>query len=297
MAGMLSRLFGGARAHGRIEPYMPPVVRDAGAAADPSLAWSRGDRSTTGAMWGLVPSTTGEPVTAITALSVSTVYACVKRLGEDIGKLPVVIRRRLPRGGFAVDRQHPLNKVFGKPNRWQTAFEFKAYLFSSLALRGNAYACVLRRPDGTPYSMVPFSPSQVSPMLSADGTIYYHASQPALGGGLLFHQDDMIHLRGMTLDGGYVGISPIFAAPDVFGLAIAVQKHGAVLFRQGTQIPAFLRHPARLSREAQDNLIESMQRRHGGVENAHRLAVLEEGMDIVKVGMTSRRRSSCRRAS
>jgi hypothetical protein len=72
---------------------------------DYSLAWP------TPMLWGMFGgsgSNTGIPVTPLSALQSAAVYGCVLCLSEDIGKLPIEVRRRLPGGGFEVDPTHPL---------------------------------------------------------------------------------------------------------------------------------------------------------------------------------------------
>jgi phage portal protein BeeE len=45
-----------------------------------------------------------------------------------------------------------------------------------------------------------------------------------------------------------------------------------------------LKHPGRLSPEAGKRLKESWNSQYAGTENAHKTAVLEEGMDLISVG-------------
>jgi HK97 family phage portal protein len=73
----------------------------------------------------------------------------------------------------------------------------------------------------------------------------------------------------------------------VFGLGIATQQHGATLFRQGAQLNGFIKHPGKLSNDAKKNLANAFDERHGGVQNAHKTAVLDEGMQFEKVSMTN----------
>ena len=48
-----------------------------------------------------------------------------------------------------------------------------------------------------------------------------------------------------------------------------------------------LKHPSRLSPDASKRLKESWNSQYAGAENAHKTAVLEEGMDLISVGMTA----------
>jgi HK97 family phage portal protein len=236
---------------------------------------------------GVFPGSTGTPVTPVTAMQAATVYACVKRLSEDVGKLPVKIRRRARRGGWTVDNDHPLNRVFRRPNAMQTPSQCWAYYVSSLALRGNGYLATVRGRAGEPTGIIPVNPDRAYVVLGQNGELIYNFGHPLLGDQTIkLHQDNVCHAKGFSYD-GYMGISPISLAQDVFGLALAAQSHGAVLFRQGAQLKGFIKHPGNLGKEAKEYLTESFDKRFAGVQNAHRTAVLEEGMSFENVTMTN----------
>jgi HK97 family phage portal protein len=195
------------------------------------------------------------------------------------------VRRRVS-NGFKIDRDHPLNKLFRKPNRWQTWFEYQAYNVTSLCLRGNAFTVVERDGAGNPIELVPVAPDRVSIMLSEDGELWYRINSRRLGYGLVVPPDDMMHLKNISMD-GYMGVSPIAIAQDVIGLALATQQHGGILFRQGGQISGVIKFPQTLTKEASDRIANSWRESHAGVQNSHKVAVLEEGGSFEKIAMTN----------
>ena len=231
-------------------------------------------------------SNTGVPVTPFTALQSAAVYACIRAISQDMAMLAPFIRRRLLGGGYLRVNNHPLTKLFRRPNRWQTWFEFIGYAISSICLRGNAFIVVERDQDANPIELVPIAPDRCSIMLTDEGELWYRINSRRLGFGLLVPPDDMIHIKNISLD-GYVGVSPIAVAQDVIGLALATQQHGGILFRQGGQIGGVLQHPGKLSKEAGDRVANSWRETHAGVQNAHKVAILEEGMSFEKIAMTN----------
>jgi HK97 family phage portal protein len=231
-------------------------------------------------------SNTGVPVTPFTALQASAVYACIRMISQDMAMLKPFVRRTLVNGGYRRELQHPLGKLFRRPNRWQTPFEFISYMITSLCLRGNAFVVVERDKDANPIELVPIAPDRCSIMLTEDGELWYRINSRRLGDGLLVPPDDMIHLKNISLD-GYVGASPIAIAQDIVGLALATQQHGGILFRQGGQISGTISHPGKLSKEAADRLANSWRETHAGVQNAHKTAILEEGMKFEKSAITN----------
>jgi len=231
-------------------------------------------------------SNTGVPVTPFTALQSAAVYACIRTISQDIALLQPFIRRKLPGGKCKIEDRHPLLKLFAKPNRWQTRFEFFSYWITSLCLRGNGYVVIERDNFGQPIELVPIAPDRCTIMLTDDGELWYRINSRRIGYGILIPPDDMMHLKNISMD-GYVGVSPIAVAQDVIGLALATQQHGGILFRQGGQIGGVIQHPGKLSKEAGDRIANSWRETHAGVQNAHKVAVLEEGMQFEKIAMTN----------
>jgi len=231
-------------------------------------------------------SNTGVPVTPFTALQAAAVYACIRAVSQDIATLSPFIRRRLIGGGYQRELQHPLTKLFRRPNRWQTWFEFIGYAVTSLCLRGNAFVVVERDRDANPIELVPIAPDRATIMLTDDGELWYRINSRRIGMGILVPPDDMIHIKNISMD-GYVGVSPIAIAQDVIGLALATQQHGGILFRQGGQVGGVISHPGKLSKEASDRIANSWRETHSGVQNAHKAAILEEGMKFDKVAITN----------
>jgi HK97 family phage portal protein len=232
-------------------------------------------------------SNTGVPVTPFTALQSAVVYGCTKCISEDIAGLPVQVRRRSAGGQWIIDTTHPLNALFRKPNRWMSAWQFWSYALTAYCLRGNSYIVIQRDRTGAPVELIPVTPDRVTVKLSVvDGQPWYLVNARQIGIGVWVPPEDMIHMKNMSVD-GYLGLSPIACAQDVVGLALAAQQHGAILFRQGAQLRGYLKHPGRLSKEAGDNLGESWRDSYAGVQNAHKTAVLEEGMEFETLAITN----------
>jgi phage portal protein BeeE len=98
------------------------------------------DRSVWGNFWfepvGL-RTLAGARVTAAAAMTLPTVFACVRVLAESFAVMPFVLYRQGERRQKVTD--HWLQRLFCRaPNRFQTPFEWRLMLMGHLALRGNA---------------------------------------------------------------------------------------------------------------------------------------------------------------
>lgn len=282
---MSLRPYGSLQGTAREPRFTMPVQKNDGAVTSTlgGLGWPQ---PMLYAALGGYASNTGVPVTPFTALQTAAVYGCVRCISQDIAMLRPFVRKELAVSGYTIEKRHPLMALFRNPNRWQTPFEFWSYLVTSICLRGNAFCVVERDMAGSPIELVPVAPDRVTVMLSQDGELWYRINSRRLGYGLVVPPDDMMHLKNISVD-GYMGVSPIAVAQDVIGLALATQQHGGILFRQGGQIGGVITHPGVLSKEASERIANSWRETHSGVQNAHKVAVLEEGMKFEKIAMTN----------
>jgi HK97 family phage portal protein len=86
----------------------------------------------------------------------------------------------------------------------------------------------------------------------------------------------VLHIAGLGFD-GLVGYSPIRMAKNAIGLGLALEAFGSRFFSNDAKSGGFLEHPNKLSPDAHKRITESMQSQ-GGLDNAHRMKILEEGM-------------------
>ena len=90
------------------------------------------------------------------ALQVSTVWACVTLLVENIASLPLVVYKVEKDGQRTVDRSLSLYKILhDSPNNRQSCLEFWECMMLNFVLRGNAYAHVKRNKKGEVISLWP----------------------------------------------------------------------------------------------------------------------------------------------
>ncbi len=236
------------------------------------LAWSFGGGA----------ASSGIVVNPQTALQQATVYACVKVLAESIAMLPCVLYRTDGRSR-APALDHPVHELLRyQPNDWQTAVEFWEMMVASLCLRGNGYAFPNRTRSGQVIELLPLHPDMVNVTMQTGFRLNYQVTMPD-GSFQDFAPGDMFHIRGLTLN-GWLGISPIAYAREAIGLALAAEKFGGQLFRNGAKMGGVLQHPGRLSDQAKQNIKDTFDAAASG-ENAHRTQVLEEGMTFNKISI------------
>jgi len=280
--GLLSRMF-----EARSASYSPK---------DPALA----------EMFGGRPTVSGQHVTADSALRVSAVYACVTILAQTVAMLPKHVKALREDGGKDLLPAHSRYKlIHNRPNRWQSSFEFFEMMEGHRLLRGNAYAKIVFNPGRQQNELVPIHPDHVHPfVVTPEGVAYYMSDDspcptagstlwyqyfPQNGGTEILSAEDVLHIRGYSVN-GIVGLGVIKrAAREAIGLAMAAEEHGAAMLNNSANVPAAIKHPKKLNDDAFKRLKSDLRAggEYAGSSNAGKTILLEDGMDIVKLGMTA----------
>lgn len=219
-------------------------------------------------------------VNAQNSLGVAAYYACVRNISEDIARLPVAVYRPYGPGGLERINQSPVAQLIGlAPNPDQTAMTFRQTMTAWALGWGNAYAEIQRNGYGAPVALWPIHPSLVTIKRDDQDRLVYEVLN-GNGNRVLIPAADMFHLLGMSGD-GICGYSVAKWAAETLGTSMAVQSSAGAFFGNGMQVSGILKHPQKLSKEAQARLVESIQQRHSGNagRNSFRTMVLEEGME------------------
>jgi hypothetical protein len=74
---------------------------------------------------------------------------------------------------------------------------------------------------------------------------------------------------------------------DAIGHGLATRKYGSTFFKNGAQAGIILKHPTTITDSAAKRLKATWTKAHSGVDNAHKVAVLEEGMDAQQISVNA----------
>jgi len=234
-------------------------------------------------------TTSGKTVNERTALQTTAVYACVRILSETIASLPLHVYR-YTEGGKAKDTEHVLYTLLhDEPNPDMTSFVFRETLMSHLLIWGNAYSQILRDRSGQVIGLYPLLPDQMSVHRSEKGKLYYvynryEEDNPNFQekGSIVLSQEEVLHIPGLGFD-GLIGYSPIALAKNAVGMTLACEEYGASFFGNGANPGGVLEHPGILKDPGK--VRDSWNAVYQGTRNAHKVAVLEEGMSYKQIGI------------
>lgn len=226
-------------------------------------------------------TTSGKNVNERTAMQTTAVYACVRILAEAIAGLPLHIYRYKLDGGKERIPQHPLYYLLhNEPNPEMTSFVFRETLMSHLLLWGNAYAQIVRNGRGQVVALYPLLPSKMEVNRAKNGELFYQYHSDI--GVVTLRKEEVLHIPGLGFD-GLIGYSPIAMAKNAIGMSLATEEYGAAFFANGANPGGVLEHPG-VIKDIQ-RVKESWNSAYQGSANAHRVAVLEEGMKFQPIGI------------
>ncbi|WP_226998641.1 phage portal protein [Tardibacter chloracetimidivorans] len=230
-------------------------------------------------------SGSGEIVNAHTAMSVAAVYACVRIISGAVATLPLHIKRRVDERTREDASDTDLWRVLRrKPNRWQKPAQFRRMMQAHVLLRGNAYAMIVWSRDKV-QELIPLHPDRVQVKQKDDLGLEYIWTRKD-GRRVVFGQADILHLYGLTLD-GIGGVTPITYARESIGLALSMERHGAIVFKNGATASGVLKVDKQLTPQARENLRESLEEYRAGGSREGKALVLEEGLDYKEISMTA----------
>ena len=235
-------------------------------------------------------TSSGKIVNEQTAMQSAAVYACVRILSEAIASLPIHVYRYRLDGGKERIPQHPLYYLLhNEPNPEMTSFVFRETLMSHLLLWGNAYAQIVRNGRGQPIALYPLLPNrmEVSRTKTGDMVYTYHLDPDERdlypnGKNVTLRKDEVLHIPGLGFD-GLIGYSPIAMAKNAIGMSLATEEYGASFFANGANPGGVLEHPG-VIKDIQ-RVKDSWNSAYQGTGNAHKIAVLEEGMKFQAIGI------------
>jgi len=213
-------------------------------------------------------------------MQTTAVYACVRVLSETLASLPLHVYRHTDRGKEKATDHRLYSLLHDEPNPEMTSFVFRETLMGHLLLWGNAYAQIVRDGRGDVLAMYPLLPDKMTVDRSSLGELYYEYQTDT--GPVILRNYEVFHIPGLGFD-GLVGYSPIAMAKNAIGIAIATEEYGAKFFANGANPGGVLEHPGVL--KDPKRVRDSWNAVYQGSGNAHRIAVLEEGMKFQPIAI------------
>ncbi len=225
--------------------------------------------------------TAGTAVNERTALQVAAVYGSVSVIANAVSTLPLeLFSSSIP----ATKRLLPPGPLLTQPYQEISRIDWLKQYVMSMALRGNFYGHIIER-DGDLF------PSQIKPehpddmgirrVTLRDGSrrLEYRIR------GKVIPNDDIFHIRHMSVPGALVGLNPIEYLRLTLGLARAQDLYGGAFFNNSARPDVVLESDEDLNDEEVRRLAASWRDSQQGIGAAHMPAVASGGVKVKVVSI------------
>ena len=214
-----------------------------------------------------------------TALTLAAVFRAISIVSESVAQMDWASYR-----GVGTERK----PVPNQPNVVLDPFvgvrrrEGIAQIMVSLLLRGNAYLLITQRDPtlGWPLKVKIVHPDAIT-VRSANGVIQYFT-----GTNTQIPTENIVHIRGLTLPGMEVGVSPIDLAAQSFAVGIAAREFGSRFFAQGVNPSGVIETTDPIDEDEARRIAQRIQKAHGGSSNSHLPLILDAGMSWKTITLT-----------
>jgi HK97 family phage portal protein len=230
-----------------------------------------------------------------TVLCYPTLYACLNRISQDIGKLPFLLKSQQDNGTEKVVENSAFSPVLKKPNHYQTAQQFREAWALSRLIHGNTYVLKQRDDRNVVVKLYVLDPCRVQPMVSETGDVFYQINYPTAdnllpsnypGEQLILPAREIIHDRLNCFHHQLIGVPPVCAAhwPAVKNLKIL--KSSSEFFGNHAQPGGILTAPAGMSEIDAMAVRDYWQTNYSG-NNAGKVAVIGADMKFTSFAQKS----------
>lgn len=251
---------------------------------------SSSDNDAMKALFAPLVSPSGFAVTDRTAMSVSTVYACMSKISGAVVQLPLHQYRLDANGNRERMEPTPLWWMLNEqPDDAWTAASWKDWIVRCIGLRGDQFTQILRRGAATSGGAIaglrPLHPEQVFVRRVAHRLVY-DVQDILTGEVYTLDQDDMLHFPGFGFDGRRSMSIVQWAARTAIGNELAAADYMGRTYGEGAMPQIALTYPNKLAPDQAALLRTSFTATYTGTGARKIPLILTEGGTVKELSLT-----------
>ncbi|MEI0562134.1 phage portal protein [Brachyspira pilosicoli] len=212
-----------------------------------------------------------------TALTFSTVFACVRVIAESIATLPLFVYEKNGNNKTKAIN-HPLYSLLhDAPNNECTSVSFIESLITQILLVGNGFVEIVRDNFNIVKELHLIDSNKIRIFRDTNNTILFEYNSDGVL--ITLSKSQVMHIAGLGWN-GIIGLSPISMMRKQITTGLHQDNFALDFFSNGVKKVPIISHPSRLNQDAKKNLKESFRE---AWEKG--IVVLEEGMKIDPITM------------
>jgi len=219
------------------------------------------------------------------------VYACIYRIATKGLEPNLKLYKKKIKNGiieYVEITVHPIIDLLRKANPYKTGKDLQESTIAYEELTGNAYWLLDTFKGGKPTELFTLRPDRITVIPSKTDYIKHYDYDLGRGESIHIPKEFIIHFNYNNPTDDFYGLSPLSAARvavDTQGLGDEYNKRFFInsAMPEGALVSKDLMVPAQVK---QAN--HAWKQMHGGVGNAHRIAILSGGMEWQQIGMSQK---------
>ena len=243
--------------------------------------------------WGIGATSytdSGVMMSRDTAMSVRLVWQCVNIIADDVSKTPLILYRSDNNGGKDRAKNDPLYHLLKRqPNPFTTAMDFWKSVVADALLGHGGFVFIDRDTiTNQPKQLIRLLPHNVEAQVLDQtwGTLdHQYLYRTPDNTQVKLSANNIIVIKGLSYD-GFTGLPLVNYAKNSFGYNLAIEKYGNTYFGNGAEPRVVLKTDKKLTPEAIENIRNQWNDIHQGLDNAHKTAILQLGLEMQQLTIT-----------
>ncbi len=219
------------------------------------------------------------------AMTYTAFWRCVNLISSTVAALPFHVYRMEGQRRTVLPADPVDSIIHVAANDEIPSLIFRETVQANALTWGNGYAEIETLRNGTPAALWQIEPPRVDVAREKrGGRLIYDVYNGNGQSNTVLPPSSVFHLRGLGFD-GLKGYSPVQLFKQAIGMGLAMEKYGAAYFGNGSMPGGVLETDDELDKEVRDRVAESWASMHQGPDNAHRVAILEDGLKWKAAGI------------
>lgn len=215
------------------------------------------------------------------------VYACVNAIAQPVADIRVRLETKTKDGWQEVE-SHPALDILYNVNDFMSYTDLMFGTQAYIELHGNAFWYLARNKAGQIIEIWPLDPTRVDVVKSREAFIAGYIFRNELGEKVPFQVDEIIHFKTFNPLNPYRGIGTVYAAALAIDTDTYASEWQRNFFGNSAMPSALLSSEGTLNDEQYNRIRANWDARFKGVQNAHKMAILEGGLKFTPINPTAK---------
>lgn len=226
-------------------------------------------------------------ITETTALNLSSCFAAIRYLSEDIGMMSMPLYKRASDGSRTEVRNHPINKIFNiSPDDVLPAMMFREYMLKCLLTNGNFYAEIETTKGGELLYLHKIDPTLLTEIkFLPDGKPRYFF-RGLKSKKQYLDADECFHVQSFLSNDGIKGTNFIRNAATMLSIGVQMDKFANNFIARGATTSGVLSFPAQIPAADRELMEKKFDDNQAGPENAGRTIIVDMGGTYTPISLT-----------